>query len=130
VRRPANLPTGTLTREALDRVCVVAGAEEFSVACAKHPLGGMNVRYTAGRLRLLCRSCGFEVTRVKVALSSAEPAAVLPPDTHTRLEAAARLVDRELLGEQASETADFLRDLASHPQVKRAADAASKGDRR
>lgn len=110
--KPADLPQGTLTREALDRVCVLAGTEEVSLACAKHPLAGLNVRYSAGRVRLLCRNCGLEVTRVKLALASAPPA-VLPPDTHTRLEAAARVIDCELVGDQASEHAAFLRAIAA-----------------
>jgi hypothetical protein len=113
VSQPTRLLEGTVTREQLDRLCIITSRTAVEIgACAKHPGAGTNVLYTDGRLRLLCRSCGVEILRAKVALDS-PPKAVLPPGTHARLEAAARMIDRELLGDQATEHAEFLRATAA-----------------
>jgi len=111
VSQPVRLLEGTITREQLDRVCIITSRTAVELSCSRHPDAGNNVIYTDGCLRLLCHNCGVEILRAKVALAS-PPKAVLPPDTHTRLEQAARMIDRELLGTQASETAEFLRDTA------------------
>jgi hypothetical protein len=127
VKRPTRLLEGTVTREQLDRVCIITSRSEVGLSCSRHPFSGTDVSYAAGCLRLLCRSCGVEMLKAKVALDS-PPKAVLPPGTRTRLEAAARLIDRELRGEQASATAEFLREtaeLTKHP-TKGSIDEASR----
>ncbi|HEY0390997.1 MAG TPA: hypothetical protein VGC63_04745 [Solirubrobacterales bacterium] len=56
-----------LTRSALDRLTISAGGAPVHLGCTSHPEAGNTAIYQDGCLRLLCRQCGFEATKVKVA---------------------------------------------------------------
>jgi hypothetical protein len=55
-----------LTREVLDRLALYGGGR-VGLACDQHPDSGTSAIYQDGALRILCRLCGFEAARVKVA---------------------------------------------------------------
>lgn len=54
------------TRESLDRLAVSCGGR-FKLGCSEHDKVGVEAIYQDGVLRVLCRACGFEAARVKVA---------------------------------------------------------------
>lgn len=56
-----------LTREVLDRMLVKIGEPKIGLVCTMHPTAGVHAFYQDGDLRLLCRECGFESVRLKVA---------------------------------------------------------------
>jgi hypothetical protein len=58
--------TYALTRPQLDRIAIQTEGR-FQLCCTMHPNAGSNPIYQDGCLRLLCRECGFEAARVKVA---------------------------------------------------------------
>jgi hypothetical protein len=55
-----------LTRETLDRLALSYGGK-VGLGCATHPDVGTTALYQDGSVRILCRECGFEAMRVKVA---------------------------------------------------------------
>jgi hypothetical protein len=55
-----------LTRPQLDRIAIQTEGK-FQLGCTMHPDAGTTAIYQDGCLRLLCRECGFEAARVKVA---------------------------------------------------------------
>jgi hypothetical protein len=57
-----------LTREALDRLKITVGESPMMLGCTMHPTAGNTAIYEDGHLRLLCRECGFEAAKIKVAL--------------------------------------------------------------
>lgn len=58
----------TLKRADLDRLYVTAEAQGLMpLVCIQHPEDGVNAFYEDGRMRLLCKNCGFELVRIKVA---------------------------------------------------------------
>lgn len=57
---------GDLTRETLDRMAVGVGGR-FEIGCPDHPDGATRAAYQDGVVRVICRACGFEAMRVKVA---------------------------------------------------------------
>lgn len=57
-----------LTRTELDRMRIETPAElPIQIGCLQHPGTGNTVIYEDGCLRLLCKMCGFETAKVKVA---------------------------------------------------------------
>jgi hypothetical protein len=61
-----------VTRETLDRLAV-SGGGRIELGCTDHPDHRTSVIYQDGDLRVVCRSCGFEAARVKVALKDPAP---------------------------------------------------------
>lgn len=59
-------PYGDLSRASLDTLAMRNGGR-IGLGCAKHPQAGCNAIYQDGALRLICRECGFEAAKVKVA---------------------------------------------------------------
>lgn len=74
----------SLTREDLDRLKLKVGDSPMMLGCADHPEAGNTALYEEGHIRLLCRTCGFEAARIKVALKA--------PDEITAEEAQSILV--------------------------------------
>jgi hypothetical protein len=62
----------SLTRADLDRLKVQSQAETMLLGCHVHPAAGNTAIYDEGHLRLLCRDCGFEAARIKVATDRPE----------------------------------------------------------
>ena len=62
----------SLTRQDLDRLKVQSQTETMLLGCHVHPAAGNTAIYDEGHLRLLCRDCGFEAARIKVALSGGD----------------------------------------------------------
>jgi hypothetical protein len=56
-----------LTREDFDKLLVEIGQPQLGVCCKTHPNAGLNVLYQDGLIRMLCRDCGFECLKARVA---------------------------------------------------------------
>jgi len=114
VKNQARLPMGcTVTREQLDRLCIVSSSETITLSCSDHPSAGASISYSAGHLRLLCRSCGYEIIRVKVALVP------MAGGESSRLEALLELFEDKA-------TAHLVRaDDATDPEIQACAETAA-----
>lgn len=55
-----------LVRADLDKMQIEAGGQ-VGLGCSNHPASPLQVLYKDGQVRILCRACGFETTRVKVS---------------------------------------------------------------